>query len=98
MLENYNKVLFDDDRVLSLSKAIDKKFELAIFDDGLQDKKIEYDLKIACFNSISLAGNELRLPSGPLRERLNNLKRYDAVFISGKPVDKIFLQKNGTIG
>ena len=93
LLENYNKVLFDDDRVLSLSKAIKKKFELAIFDDGLQDKKIEYDLKIACFNSISLAGNELRLPSGPLRERLNNLRRYDAVFISGKPVDKIFLKK-----
>ena len=92
MLEKNNKVLFDKNRALSLSKAI-KKFELAIFDDGLQDKKIEYDLKIACFNSISLAGNELRLPSGPLRERLNNLRRYDAVFISGKPVDKTFLKK-----
>ena len=41
-------------------------------------------LKIVCFNSISLAGNELRLPSGPLRERLNNLRKYDAVFINGK--------------
>ena len=93
LLEKNNKVLFDKNRALSLSKAIKKKFELAIFDDGLQDKKIEYDLKIACFNSISLAGNELRLPSGPLRERLNNLRRYDAVFISGKPVDKTFLKK-----
>ena len=93
MLEKNNEVLFDKNRALSLSKAIEKKFELAIFDDGLQDKKIEYDLKIACFNSISLAGNGLRLPSGPLRERLNNLRRYDAVFISGKPVDKIFLKK-----
>ena len=51
---------------------------------GLQDKKIEYDLKIVCFNSLSsLAGNQLRLPSGPLREKLNNLKKYDAVFING---------------
>ena len=93
LLENNNKVLFDGNRTLSLLKAIEKKFEIAIFDDGLQDKKIEYDLKIACFNSISLAGNELRLPSGPLRESLNNLRRYDAVFISGQPANKIFLKK-----
>ena len=93
LLERNNKVLFDKNRTSSLSKAIKKKFELAIFDDGLQDNKIEYDLKIVCFNSISLAGNELRLPSGPLRERLNNLRKYDAVFISGKPVNKIFLKK-----
>ena len=65
-----------------------KKFELAIFDDGLQDKKIKYDLKIVCFNSLTLAGNELRLPSGPLRERLNNLKKYDAVFINGEKNNK----------
>ena len=93
LLEKNNKVLFDKSRELSLLKAIEKRFELAIFDDGLQDKKIRYDLKIVCFNSISLAGNELRLPSGPLRERLNNLRRYDAVFISGNPISKIFLKR-----
>ena len=93
LLEKNNKVLFDKSRELSLLKAIEKRFELAIFDDGLQDKKIHYDLKIVCFNSISLAGNELRLPSGPLRERLNNLRRYDAVFISGNPISKIFLKR-----
>ena len=93
LLEKNNKILFDKSRELSLLKAIKKRFELAIFDDGLQDKKIRYDLKIVCFNSISLAGNELRLPSGPLRERLNNLRRYDAVFISGNPISKIFLKR-----
>ena len=31
-------------------KAIRDKFELAIFDDGLQDKEIDYDIKIVCFN------------------------------------------------
>ena len=93
LLEKNNKILFDKSRELSLLKAIEKRFELAIFDDGLQDKKIHYDLKIVCFNSISLAGNELRLPSGPLRERLNNLRRYDAVFISGNPISKIFLKR-----
>ena len=49
----------------SLVKAIKEKFQLAIFDDGLQDKTIDYDLKIVCFNSITLAGNQLRLPTGP---------------------------------
>ena len=48
---------------------------MAIFDDGLQDKKIKYDLKIVCFNAVSFAGNQLRLPAGPLREKLTNLEK-----------------------
>ena len=66
---------------------------MAIFDDGLQDKTIDYDLKIVCFNSITLAGNQLRLPAGPLREKLNNLRKYDAVFITGNRCEKEFLKK-----
>ena len=62
---------------------------MAIFDDGLQDKKIKYDLKIVCFNAVSFAGNQLRLP-GPLREKLTNLEKYDAVFITGTCENKIF--------
>ena len=73
LLEKNNKVFFKKDRKSSLLDAVRKKFELAIFDDGLQDNKIEYDLKIVCFNSLTLAGNELRLPAGPLREKLNSL-------------------------
>ena len=76
-----------------MAQAIKKKFELVIFDDGLQDKKIEYDLKIVCFNSSVLAGNELRIPSGPLREKLNNLNKYEAIFINGKLKNKKFLNK-----
>ncbi len=93
LLEKNNKVYFNKDREISLIHAIKEKFELAIFDDGLQDKKIQYDLKIVCFNSHVLAGNELKLPSGPLRESLNNLKKYDAVFISGKLKNKKFINK-----
>ena len=59
----------------------------------MQDFKLKYDLKIVCFNSFSLAGNQLRLPSGPLREKLNNLKKYDAVFINGRNINKKFLKK-----
>ena len=93
LLEKNNKVFFCKDREISLAQAIKKKFELVIFDDGLQDKKIEYDLKIVCFNSSVLAGNELRIPSGPLREKLNNLKKYEVVFINGKLENKKFLNK-----
>ena len=93
LLEKNNKVFFCNDREISLAQAIKKKFELVIFDDGLQDKKIEYDLKIVCFNSSVLAGNELRIPSGPLREKLNNLNKYEAIFINGKLKNKKFLNK-----
>ena len=92
-LEKNNKVFFNKNRKVSLKQAIKSKFKLAIFDDGLQDRNIEYDLKIVCFNSLSLAGNELRLPSGPLREKLSSLKKYDAVFITGNNVNKKFLDK-----
>ena len=93
LLEKNNKVFFKKNRLESLLTAIKKKFELAIFDDGLQDKKIQYDLKIVCFNSLSLAGNQLRLPAGPLRERLANLKKYDAIFILGENINTKFLKK-----
>ena len=93
LLEKGNKVYFNKDREVSLIQAIKEKFELAIFDDGLQDKNIRYDLSIVCFNSFVFAGNELRLPSGPLRESINNLRKYDAVFITGRLKNKEFLNK-----
>ena len=93
LLEKNNKVFFKQDRKKSLFEAVRKKFELAIFDDGLQDNKIEYDLKIVCFNSLTLAGNELRLPAGPLREKLSSLVKYDAVFITGYNKNKEFEKK-----
>ena len=93
LLEKSNKVFFNKDRRVSLMKAIKEKFQLVIFDDGLQDKKIEYNLKIVCFNSTSLAGNQLRIPAGPLREKLNSLKKYDAIFINGKVMNKKFLNQ-----
>ena len=93
LLKKNNKVFFDKDREKSLKDAISKKFELAIFDDGLQDFKLKYDLRIVCFSSLLLAGNELRIPSGPLREKLNNLRNFDAVFINGRNINRRFLRK-----
>ena len=93
LLEKNYKVFFKKKREISLLEAIKKKFELAIFDDGLQDEIIKYDLKIVCFNSLTLAGNKLRIPAGPLRETLENLKKYDAAFITGEKKEKDFSKK-----
>ena len=56
-------------------------YKIAIFDDGLQDKSIDYDLKFVCFNSKNWIGNGELIPSGPLREKVGSLKNYDAVFL-----------------
>ena len=83
LLELKHKVIFEKTRELSLLKAEQEKAQLVIFDDGLQEKTINYDLKIVCFNSLKLDGNGLVIPAGPLRERLNNIKDYDIVLING---------------
>ena len=83
LLESKHKVIFEKSRELSIMKAETEKAEMLIFDDGLQEKKINYDLKIVCFNSLKLDGNGLIIPAGPLRERLNSIKNYDVALING---------------
>ena len=56
---------------------------MAILDDGLQQKNINYNLKIVCFNTEDELGNEYLLPAGPLRESINQLKEYDIAFLNG---------------
>ena len=83
LLESNHKVIFEKTRELSLLKAGQEKAEIVIFDDGLQEKTINYDLKIVCFNSLKVDGNGLVIPAGPLRERLNSIKNYDIILING---------------
>ena len=83
MLESKHKVIFEKTRADSLLKAEQEKAKIVIFDDGLQEKTINYDLKIVCFNSLKLDGNGHVIPAGPLREKLNSLKNYDVVLING---------------
>ncbi|WP_415323005.1 tetraacyldisaccharide 4'-kinase [Candidatus Pelagibacter sp. Uisw_127] len=70
-------------RVDALDEAISEGYKIAIFDDGLQDTSIKYNLEIVCFNNLNWIGNGLTLPSGPLREGINNLRFYDNVFLNG---------------
>ncbi len=83
MLETKGKLFCEKDRIDATNKAINKKFNVAIFDDGLQDKNIKYDISIVCFNERIGIGNGFVLPSGPLRENLKSLKKYDVAFLNG---------------
>jgi len=83
ILENCGKLFKKKTRKTSIEAAIKENYEFAIFDDGLQDFSIHYDLSIVCFNNINWVGNGLTIPSGPLRESLDCLKKYKHVFING---------------
>ena len=83
ILSNHGKLFKLKDRSSSIKQAIDENFELAIFDDGLQDPSIDYDYSIACFNIDNWIGNSFTIPAGPLRENIKNLRKYKNVFLNG---------------
>ena len=83
LLELNSNLICKKKRIPALEEAKKRNLNLAIFDDGLQDASIKYDVSIVCFNSQIGIGNGLLLPAGPLRENLENLKNYDVVFLNG---------------
>jgi tetraacyldisaccharide 4'-kinase len=83
LLSKKGQLFTSKKRVSALDEAISQGFEVAVFDDGLQDNTIKYDLEIVCFNNLNWIGNGFTLPSGPLREDINSLKFYDNVFLNG---------------
>ena len=93
LLNNRGKIISSNSRQNALLTAENKKYQLAILDDGLQQKNINYDLKIACFNSEYAIGNEYMLPAGPLRENLNEVKNYDLIFLNGEKKNNKLLSK-----
>ena len=79
-----NGTLFLSKKRLDEVKLAEKEnYEFAIFDDGLQDNSINYDLSFVCFNNLNWIGNGMTIPSGPLRENLENLKKYQHLFLNG---------------
>ena len=93
LLNNRGKIISSNTREKALLTAVNKNFQLAILDDGLQQKNINYDLKIVCFNSEYALGNEYTLPAGPLRENLNEVKNYDLIFLNGEKKNSKLLSK-----
>ena len=83
ILRKHGKLFISHSRENALQLAEKEHYDVAIFDDGLQDQSIEYNLKFVCFNNINWIGNGMTIPSGPLREPLNNLRNYNHVFLNG---------------
>lgn len=97
ILEKKTETISSKDRKEIIDKAISMKKKILIFDDGLQDKKISYDIEFVCFDQKNWLGNGLLLPSGPLREKIKSLKKYSCVFLkkNGEDINnKIQLIKN----
>ncbi len=84
LINNYVDCLFvDKERSIAIEKAQNEKYNIAILDDGFQDYSIKKNLNIICFNSAQLVGNNMTLPSGPLREKFSGLKKVQIVLING---------------
>tara|TARA_A100001015_G_C14699513_1_gene597696 strand:- start:23 stop:733 length:711 start_codon:yes stop_codon:yes gene_type:complete len=93
LLKTKGELINKNSREEALYLASKKKYQLAILDDGLQQKNINYDLKIICFNAENGFGNDYLLPAGPLRESVNKIKNYDIAFINGeKKNDNLYLK------
>jgi tetraacyldisaccharide 4'-kinase len=93
LLQNYGKIFVNKKRTEALKQAVSENYEVAIFDDGLQDNSIEFDLIFVCFNKLNWIGNGFVIPAGPLREDINNLKLYNHVFLNGNE-EKTEIEKN----
>ena len=83
ILENKGKLFKSKKRAQSLQEAIYKNYKIAIFDDGLQDHSINYDLTFVCFNNLNWIGNGFTIPSGPLRESFKTIKDHKNIFVTG---------------
>ena len=83
LLKQNGKLFLEKKRIDALQKAEEENYEIAILDDGLQDKSINSDINVVCFNNINWIGNGMTIPSGPLRETINNLKNYNHIFLNG---------------
>ena len=81
LLKDNSNFISLTDRKKIVKKAIEMKFDMIIFDDGLQEKWIDYDIKFACFDSEKWIGNGHLIPSGPLREKIDAIKNYHGIFL-----------------
>ncbi|MDC3173684.1 tetraacyldisaccharide 4'-kinase [Candidatus Pelagibacter sp.] len=94
LLQSHGKLFLSQKRLHAINQAASDNYEVAILDDGLQDFSLDCDLEIVCFNSHNWIGNGLTIPAGPLRESLNNLKKYQNIAINGNEENLDVIKKN----
>ncbi|MDC3165263.1 tetraacyldisaccharide 4'-kinase [Candidatus Pelagibacter sp.] len=83
ILKKNGELFLSRDRFKAIKQAEEKNYKIAIIDDGLQDNSINYNIRILCFNNINWIGNGMTIPSGPLREDVNSIKKYEHIFLNG---------------
>ena len=81
LLKKKTKFLTGKSRIDIINTAEKNKNKVIVFDDGLQEKKINYNLRFVCFDSFKWIGNGKLIPSGPMREKIESLTRFDGVFL-----------------
>ena len=84
ILKRKTSLIISNTRKDAVLKGLSENYDFLIFDDGLQDSKIDYDLILVCFKTKNWIGNGQLIPAGPLREKISSLKKYDAVILNGK--------------
>jgi len=83
LLKQKTSLIITGSRKDAINQAIKEKYDVLVFDDGLQETKIDFDIKLVCFKSKIWIGNGQLIPAGPMREKISSLKRFDAVFLNG---------------
>lgn len=100
LLKQDSKIITPNNRLSGLIDAEKQGFTMAIIDDGMQDYRFKKDISILCIKSKKKFGNEKVLPSGPLRENLNNIRNYKIAVINGekdKYIENILIKHNPEI-
>jgi len=83
LLKQKTSLIISEKRKDAIYQGINQNYDVLVFDDGLQDTKIDFNIKLVCFKSKNWIGNGHLIPAGPLREKISSLKRFDAVFLNG---------------
>ena len=83
LLEQKTSLIISEKRKDAIYQGINKNYDVLVFDDGLQDIRTDFDIKLVCFKSKNWVGNGHLIPAGPLREKISSLNRFDAVFLNG---------------
>ncbi len=83
LLKKKTSLIISNSRKNAINEGINQNYKVLIFDDGLQESEIDFDIKIVCFKSKNWVGNGQLIPAGPMREKISSLKRFDAVILNG---------------
>lgn len=85
LLSKQAPVVVNANRYAAAQKAVEQGADIIIMDDGFQNPSLHKDLSFLVFDGNYGIGNGKIIPSGPLRETLENgIKRADAIIILGK--------------